>query len=86
MQEMPHFVVAECPDHRGRKTEGNCLEHQAFGGVACPHLDIATPAVPILDRCALEGCGNADHRRRGGDPFLAARGIDKLFALMTGGY
>ncbi len=83
---MPHLVLAECPDHRGRETEGDGLQHQAFGRMPRLHVDVAASAIAILGRRSLKNRGDADHCRRGGDPFLTARGIDQLFALMTGGY
>ena len=83
---MLHLVVAERPDHRGRETEGDGLQHQAFGRVPRLHVDVAASAIAVLGRRSLENRGDADHCRCGGDPFLTARGIDQLFALMTGGY
>jgi hypothetical protein len=50
MQEMLDFIVAERPDQCGRKTEGDRLQHEAFGRLTGLHVDIAPPAVAMPER------------------------------------
>ena len=72
MQEMLDFIVAERPDHCGGKTEGDRLQHEAFGRVTGLHVDIAMPTVAILDGRTLERRSDADHRWRACDPLLTS--------------
>lgn len=65
---MLHLIIVECSNHRGRKTEGDRLQHQTFGGVAGLPVDVSASATAILDRRALEDRGNANRCRRGRDP------------------
>lgn len=84
MQNVLYLVVAERPNHRRCKTEGDRLQHQAFNGMPRFDIDVVASSIFVLRGRALKRCGNADDRRRRCDPLLAACRDDELFTSLTG--
>jgi len=70
---MLDLLIAERADYCASETKSDRLQHQAFGGLARLHVDVAASAGPIFRRCTFKVGGDADHRWRVGDPFLTAR-------------
>jgi hypothetical protein len=74
-QKMLNLLIAERADYCASETKRDRLEHQALGGLARLHVDVTASAGPIFRSCTFKVGGDADHRWRAGDPFLAARCI-----------